>query len=137
MLNQYEITLEEHIRWFNTASKDLARRLLIVEGIEGPIGYVQFLNIKQSGSADWGFYARPFSLKGVGQQIGKTALAYAFEQLELHKVCGYVMEHNQRSINLHKSLGFIQEGVLREQHRIDNSYQSLVCFGLLAREWNP
>ena len=137
MLTQHEITLEEHRNWFAKVSQDVTHRLLIIEEAQLPIGYVHLSNITLGNAADWGFYTRPDSPKGNGRKLGFTALNYAFSELGLHKLCGYAIECNQASIVLHKRLGFKQEGILRAQQYINGTYHSLVCFGLLAQEWQP
>jgi RimJ/RimL family protein N-acetyltransferase len=137
MFTRHEIGLDEHRRWFAAASADPSRRLLIVEDDAGALGYVQFSNVSAGGVSDWGFYARPDAAKGSGRRLGAAALSHAFGELGLHKVCGHALDTNEASIGLHKSLGFSQEGVLRDQKRIDATYQSLVCFGILEHEWRP
>lgn len=137
MLTRHEIAPAEHRAWFERARQDDTRRLLVVEDGAEPVGYVQFANVVAGGISDWGFYARPEAPKGTGQKLGRAALAHAFDALELHKVCGQAIVSNQASIALHTRLGFTREGVLRDQHRIDGTYHSLVCFGLLKREWLP
>lgn len=135
MFTQHEISLEEHAQWFMRAAQDNARRLLIVQEQGSPIGYVQFSNVEPGGVADWGFYARPDSAKGTGNKLGESVLDHAFGQLKLHKVCGQAIDTNQASIRFHERLGFKREAVLRDQKRINDQYQALICFGLLAHEW--
>ena len=135
MFSHHEISLEEHRNWFTKACDDATRRILIVEDGQAPIGYVQFSNVASGGVADWGFYARPDAPKGTGRKLGATALNHAFGSLNLHKVFGQAIEINQISIEFHKRLGFTQEGVLRDQRRIHGEYHTLICFGLLAHEW--
>jgi UDP-4-amino-4,6-dideoxy-N-acetyl-beta-L-altrosamine N-acetyltransferase len=135
MLTQHEIGLAEHAKWFDKVGNDPCRRLLIVEDEGQPIGFVQFSGVAEGGTADWGFHAVPGAAKGSGTKMGRAALDYAFTELKLHKVCGQALEFNGGSIALHQRLGFVQEGVLREQHRINGSYVALVCFGLLESEW--
>ena len=135
MITQHQINLDEHLNWFARASRDPSRCLLIIEDVNQPIGYAQFAQAEDGDAADWGFYARPDAPKGTGYKICSAALDYGFEILRLHKVCGQVIEGNDASIKLHKRLGFAQEGVLRNQRRINGEYLSLYCFGLLAYEW--
>lgn len=137
MLTQHEICLDEHKIWFAKASQDKARQLLIVENGHLPLGYVQFSNVIAGGVADWGFYANPEAPKGTGKKLGTLALCHAFESLHLHKVCGQALDFNTASISFHQRFGFAQEGLLRDQYRIDGVYHSLICFGLLRREWQP
>lgn len=135
MFTQHEITLKEHSDWFLKASVDPTCRLLIIEDMLGPFGYVQFNRLGSGNVSDWGFYTNPEAPRGSGQKLGKAALSYAFDELKLHKVCGQVIETNARSIAFHKSLGFSQEGLLRDQQCISGTYYSLICFGLLVHEW--
>lgn len=135
MLTQHEIAMEEHSAWFAKASQDPTRRLLIVEEANQSLGYVQFANVATGAISDWGFYARPDPPKGSGRKIGTAALNHAFDVLQLHKVCGQAIASNEASIALHTKLGFVQEGVLRDQQRIEDAYHSLFCFGLLNHEW--
>ena len=137
MLTRHEITIDEHRAWFAKASKDDSRRLMIAEDAYVPFGYVQFSNITEGGVADWGFYIKPDAPKGSGQKLGFAALNHAFTVLKLHKVCGQALAFNGASMSFHKRMGFVEEGVLREQCCIDGEYVSLVCFGLLSCEWSP
>jgi UDP-4-amino-4,6-dideoxy-N-acetyl-beta-L-altrosamine N-acetyltransferase len=135
MLTQHQISLEEHLNWFARVKEDKTRyQLIVLEGSD-PLGFVQFRPVYQGGVADWGFYARPDAPKGSGSKLGQAALAHAFKDLGLHKVCGQAIESNVPSIALHQKLGFNEEGRLREQQRIANQYHTLFCFGLLAKEW--
>ena len=135
MFTQHEISLAEHTQWFMRVAQDNTRRLLIVQEQGSPIGYVQFSNVEPGGVADWGFYARPEASKGTGSKLGVSALDHAFGQLKLHKVCGQAIDTNQASIRFHERWGFKREGVLRDQKRMNEQYQTLICFGLLAHEW--
>lgn len=135
MYTPHEIKRCEHVRWFEQASTDPRRSLLIFESQGVELGYVNFHQAAQGQIADWGFYAAPQAPKGTGRNMGEAALFYAFTELNLHKVCGQVLDYNERSLRMHLRLGFTQEGLLREQHFDGQSYYDTVCFGLLAAEW--
>jgi UDP-4-amino-4,6-dideoxy-N-acetyl-beta-L-altrosamine N-acetyltransferase len=135
MLTQHEITLGEHLSWFERASNDATKRLLIVEEGELSLGFVSFSGVAPGGVSDWGFYATPDAPRGSGRKLGFSALDYAFETLELHKICGQALGQNEASCRFHWMLGFQQEGVLRDQQLIGGSYHDLICFGLLRGEW--
>jgi UDP-4-amino-4,6-dideoxy-N-acetyl-beta-L-altrosamine N-acetyltransferase len=135
MLSQHEISLEEHHNWFARVKVDKTRQQLIVMDGANPIGFVQFNQVCKGGIADWGFYTRPDAPKGSGTKLGQAALAHAFKDLDLHKVCGQAIDSNVTSIAFHKKLGFSEEGRLFEQERIGNEYNTIFCFGLLAQDW--
>jgi len=139
MYTQHEITLDEHQRWFEHASTDLKKHLLIFEMNQPPkpMGFVNFNETGNGGIADWGFYVAPEAPKRSGRQLGRAALNYAFAQLKLHKVCGQALAYNERSIQFHQSLGFQQEGMLHDQHFDGERYHHVIYFGLLSHEWQP
>jgi len=137
MYTTHEISLEEHAAWFQRASADARKHLLIFEADGVPMGFAN-LNVATAGAiAEWGFYVAPDAPRGTGMRLGRTVLAHAFGPLGLHKVCGEALEFNERSINFHGRLGFRQEGVLRDQHFDGETYCSIVVFGLLSHEWKP
>ena len=135
MYTQHEISLEEHTRWFERASQDVSRHLLIFENETTPLGFINIHQMAAGGIADWGFYAAPDAPRGTGRQLGQAALQYSFLTAGLHKLCAQALSYNERSIRFHVNLGFQQEGILRQQHFDGQNYHDVVCFGLLASEW--
>lgn len=135
MYTQHEISLAEHTRWFERASQDSSRHLLVFECNTMPLGFINLHQIAPGGVAEWGFYVAPDATKGTGRQLGQAALHYAFIHAGLHKLCGQSLAYNERSIKFHCSLGFQQEGILRDQHFDGQNYHDVVCFGLMASEW--
>lgn len=126
MLNQHEISKEEHVQWFSSLQTNPSTLVFIVECAMTPIGLAQFKNIAPSFIADWGFYLAPDAPKGSGMLLGLTTLDYAFSSLHLTKVCGQVLPDNKASIKFHEKLGFQREGM----------QDGLVCFGLTKHHWN-
>ncbi len=136
MFTQHEINAREHRAWFNIASKDETRTLLVVEEQHQPVGCVIFSGVQPNSTADWSFYSAPNSPAGTGKKICSVALDFIFNELKVHKVAGQVIEYNSASICIHQHLGFTQEGYLREHTLINDSYCNLLCFGLLSDEWS-
>ena len=136
MFTQHEISADEHRQWFEAASRDAKRHLLIYECAGDALGFVSLRVNAHPNVADWGFYVAPQASGGTGRALGRCALDHAFGALALHKVCGRAIEFNLRSIEFHQALGFKHEGLLREQHRQGDRYHAVLCFGLLGREWS-
>ena len=135
MFTTHEISSEEHIRWYQQASQDPRRHLLIFQMDSKPMGFIHLNEIAQGGIAEWGFYAAPDAPKGTGRALGNAALQCAFEKLGLHKLCAKVIAFNKRSIQFHTQLGFSIEGVLKQHHFDGTAYHDVWCFGLCAPEW--
>lgn len=130
-----EISADEHRRWFDKLSVDTSRRLWLYERDGRALGFVQLSGVAPGGIADWGFYAAPDAPRGSGRAMGRLALAKAFGEEQLHKVCGQTLAGNTASIRCHLALGFRAEGVLREQHRdAQGGYHDIHCFGLLRHD---
>lgn len=134
MFTSHEIGMPEHVAWFQTMGGDPQKHALIVEKGHQPVGFVG-LSVDEQNVGDWGFYAAPYAPRGTGVLLAIGALDYAFQILALHKVCGRVLEFNKGSIRFHEKMKFTREGVLRAQHRIEDTYFDVVCFGILADEW--
>jgi len=62
-------------------------------------------------------------------------LRIAFEEFAAHRVFLDVFSDNPRAVHLYKSLGFVEEGLLREAARREGAYCSLHLLSLLDREW--
>ena len=135
MLTQHEISIDEHLLWFERSSLNPKKKLLVLEIEKKCCGFVQFEETKYSGVSDWGFYTDSNSPKGTGKMLGTYALAHVFENECVHKICGQALHMNRASIEFHKSLGFAQEGILRNHHFDGLEFHDLICFGILKSEF--
>ncbi len=135
MYTQNEISMDEHISWFERTSIDPKRHLLIYQLGDQPLGFINIHEIAVGAIANWGFYAAPDAPRGTGGALGHAVLQHAFQKLNLHKICGQAIAHNLRSIRFHIKLGFLQEGVLKHQHYDGKNYHDVWCFGMLADTW--
>ncbi|MAS10508.1 MAG: UDP-4-amino-4,6-dideoxy-N-acetyl-beta-L-altrosamine N-acetyltransferase [Salinisphaera sp.] len=136
MYNQHIISRDEHIQWFERASADVNKYLLLFLMGTHPSGFINLtVRDQQSQRAEWGFYLAPDAARGTGRLLGETALNYVFAVLKLHKLCGEAIAHNDRSIRFHERLGFRREATLREHHFDGSEYHDVVGFGLLKSEW--
>lgn len=136
MYNSHIISIDEHACWFESASTDPKRHLLVFEIETTPLGFINIHQVASGGIADWGFYVAPEAPKGTGRVLGNAALKYAFKTMGFKKLCGQVLAYNERSIRFHLSLGFQREGVFRKQYFDGEHYYDIICFGLLANEWH-
>jgi RimJ/RimL family protein N-acetyltransferase len=73
--------------------------------------------------------------RGYGYDAGELALAFAFDELNLHRVTATVFSYNERSIALVEKLGFRREGAFREFLQRDGERHDMLLYGLLRPEW--
>jgi UDP-4-amino-4,6-dideoxy-N-acetyl-beta-L-altrosamine N-acetyltransferase len=135
MYSRHEVTEDEHLRWFERASGERTRHLLIFEAEDQAMGFVQLTSSNGDRVAEWGFYVSPDGPRGMGRRLGRAALHHCFGPLNFHKVRGDTLAYNVVSIRFHQMLGFQREGVLRDQYFDGSVFCDVHCFGLLAPEW--
>jgi diamine N-acetyltransferase len=72
--------------------------------------------------------------QGLGRQILIELLAIVFGQFHAHRLFLDVFDDNPRAVHLYRSLGFIEEGLMREAAFRGGSYRSLRLLSMLDRE---
>lgn len=76
-----------------------------------------------------------FRQKGYAADAIKLILRYGFHECRMQKCNSASRADNKASIELHKSLGFQEEGRLRREIFTNNQFYDLVQFGLLKEEF--
>jgi len=73
--------------------------------------------------------------KGIGTEAIGLVTKFAFETLNLNKVCAGYYESNIGSEKACKKLGFIDEGIYRKEYFLNGKYVNIIRVGLLRMEW--
>jgi RimJ/RimL family protein N-acetyltransferase len=73
--------------------------------------------------------------RGFGTGAIRLVLDHAFGPLGLHKMWLMVFRHNERGRRIYGKLGFVEEGILREEYWHQNGWYDMVRMSMLAREW--
>lgn len=125
------VTVDERKKWF--ASFDKNHPIWVIKDKNEIIGWVALEH----------FYGRPaynhtseiaiyldqhFQKKG----IGKNTLRFVINQLpnlNIETIVAYIFGHNHPSLNLFKSFGFTQWGLLPQVAELDNIKRDLVILG--------
>lgn len=72
---------------------------------------------------------------GVGATGLYLTLQHGFAQMLLHKVWLTVHSRNFRAINTYSRLGFVLEGILRDEFWLDGQRMDALYMGLLSRDF--
>jgi RimJ/RimL family protein N-acetyltransferase len=72
--------------------------------------------------------------KGIGTEVMRLTLAYAFNQLNLRKVLLAVYANNPAAIKLYEKVGFKNEGCLRSQIFVKGEYIDKHYMGIFSNE---
>jgi RimJ/RimL family protein N-acetyltransferase len=97
-----------------------------LDGILWPHGVGGF-SIAIGDRTNWG--------KGYGYEAARLTLAFAFGEVNLHRITATIFSYNEHSIALFEKLGFQYEGVFREFLQRDGKRYDMLLYGLLRREW--
>lgn len=76
-----------------------------------------------------------FRGQGYGYEAMQLALNFAFNELNLYRVCLTVFSYNAAAIALYERLGFSREGVYREHIERDGRRYDMILYGILRPEW--
>ena len=74
--------------------------------------------------------------KGIGSEVCKMTIHYAFQQLNIRKIVLCVYANNPGAIKVYEKLGFVNEGTLRQQIWSKGSYIDKHFMGLFSTEFN-
>ncbi|MFT7653014.1 MAG: RimJ/RimL family protein N-acetyltransferase [Limisphaerales bacterium] len=77
---------------------------------------------------------REHRMLGYASDAIRLLMRYYFEELSYQRMWSTVYEFNRPSIELHKRLGFVEEGRLRRSVRTGGKYWDEFLFGILADE---
>ena len=69
---------------------------------------------------------------GAARRATEDVLRFAFDALSLHKVYLNVLATNARAIRFYEKVGFVREGIAREQLRRGTGFADLIWYGILA-----
>lgn len=73
--------------------------------------------------------------KGYGGEAIRLLLRFAFDQMNLNRVCLKVAADNPRAIGLYERCGFVHEGRLRQDYYQDGQYKDVLVMAVLRDEW--
>jgi len=74
--------------------------------------------------------------QGYMTEANQAVVKYGFEKMDLNRIEAFVAPYNIQSLKILKSLGFKEEGILREHYFTNNRIEDSICFGLLKREYH-
>ncbi|WLG16679.1 UDP-4-amino-4,6-dideoxy-N-acetyl-beta-L-altrosamine N-acetyltransferase [Bacillus cereus] len=137
MYEDHEITIDEHLKWYEKLVMDDTKVARLLTYKEKPIGFVNFTKIDEMNqTCYWGFYiGEKEGVRRAGTVLGLLALDYIFETKGIHKVCAEIIESNRISLNFHQKLGFQEDGRYANYICRDNDYMDVIIMTLFHEQW--
>jgi RimJ/RimL family protein N-acetyltransferase len=132
--------------WMEEAQKAsdgylFAVRLLENDRLSGDsslIGFIELDGILWTHGTAWFSIAiglSEYREKGYGTEAARLTLAFAFQELNMHRVQATVFSYNRRSMAMFERLGFQREGAFREFIHRDGERYDMLLYGILRREF--
>jgi RimJ/RimL family protein N-acetyltransferase len=136
----YPLRKEDEDKWYeSTLAANDGTYHFAVERLEdsqyiGGCGINEF-DIK-SRVATVGIFLGPEYLnQGYGSEAMRLFINFGFLELNLNKLRLFVFSFNKRAIASYKKLGYIQEGILRQEIFRHGEYHDVIAMGMLVDEW--
>lgn len=78
---------------------------------------------------------RPYRKRGYAEDAVRLIMKYGFMERRFRKCCSGCVSYNTASTELHRKLGFVEEGRLRKESLYNGAYHDELLFGLLLDEY--
>lgn len=142
LYSQDELTPEQHIKYFENMVETKKCVQFIIElntdGFISDIGTAFIKNIDyRNRNGEFGIFIGEDNARGKGYASIATnkIVAYGFEVMNLNRIFLTVMSDNIPAIKTYEKVGFIHEGVMREEYLRDDGYVDVILMSILRSEW--
>jgi RimJ/RimL family protein N-acetyltransferase len=96
------------------------------------------VNADQHSADYWvGLFVASLRGQGLGREVTRLVLDWAFGELGAHRVQLEVLDFNQRAINCYLACGFRQEGRRREAELYPDGWHDMILMAVLRSEYPP
>lgn len=132
------ITKEMHEKWLRDFVNVGSVAQFIIEHNKEKIGSVYLRDIDNNNfKAEFGIFIGDSNntSKGFGSEATLLILRYAFKTLKLNKVFLRVFASNFHAIKSYEKVGFIKEGIAREDVIIDSEKHDILFMSILSNEF--
>jgi len=122
-------TLSKETKWFNNYQKDNNKKFFTIIDNKLPIGCVGLTGVDRKHKQAELFIIignNEYFKRGIGKQSLEFILDYGFKKLNLHKISLGVFEKNKQAIKSFKSVGFVVEGVLKDDVLINGRFYNMI-----------
>jgi UDP-4-amino-4,6-dideoxy-N-acetyl-beta-L-altrosamine N-acetyltransferase len=139
---RFPVTEKMEEKWYESVADDPSRSR-VVFAIE-KLADAELVGITHLSQIDWIARVAFFGIyigdsrhhgQGMGREAMDILFRYAFDGLNLRKICLQVASYNEAAIRLYRCYGFKEEGVLKEQCYLEGSYHDVILMRLFADEF--
>ena len=133
------LSMPDEEAWYQAVRADPEQKVFAIETEAGQhIGNLGLMHLNwKDRSAELGIVIGDKSQWGQGyaQDAIRTLLAFAFGEMNLHRIYLRVYADHAPAIRAYRKCGFVEEGRLREDVYRQGSYHDMLVMGILRREF--
>lgn len=134
-------SMDFHLQWFENLKNDKLNQRFVVEVVGyGIIGLSSIIKIDWRNRNAWHGLVigdNKYRKKGYGVYAIMATMKYAFEELNLERLDGSMIEYNKLSISTYcgKRLGWKQEGIRRNYFYRKGKYWNQILVGITKLDY--
>lgn len=132
------ICVKKTEKWFDSHIGDDTRYDAVIEADGVPVGTIGLLSIDQKNSKAEYYIAMgepEYKGKGVAKVASLLILEYGFEKLCLNRIYLFTEVENVSAQKLFERVGFVREGVIRQDIESHGKFVDRVVYGYLKEDW--
>lgn len=131
-------TKESHENWIKTMIETgmAVQMMICLKEDNVPVGSVYVRDIDRTHhKGEYGIFIGEESVrgKGIGTAAAKQMIAYAFDELKLHRLFLRVFADNEQAIRSYEKAGFQKEAYLKDDVCIDGKYCDIVLMAVINK----
>lgn len=136
----YEIPIcvEKTEQWFDSHVGDNTRYDAVIEADGIPVGTIGLLSIDRKNKKAEYYIAMgetTYKGKGIASEASRLILAYGFDTLKLNRIYLFTEIKNFAAQKLFERVGFVKEGVIRQDIVSRGKYVDRIAYGFLREDW--
>lgn len=136
----YDIPLrvDKTEKWFDSHLGEDTRYDAVIEADGVPVGTIGLLGIDRKNSKAEYYIAMgetEYKGKGVAKEASRLILEYGFETLGLNRIYLFTEIENKAAQKLFERVGFVKEGVIRQDIVSHGRYVDRIAYGFLRKDW--
>jgi RimJ/RimL family protein N-acetyltransferase len=141
IVNIFPQTEKNEEDWFNRLGSDESNIILGIETLDGTLIGTMGLHridwINRTATTGALIGNKEYWGRGFGTDAKMALLEYAFNTLNLRKICSEAYAFNKRSVHYSLHCGYKIEGKKRKQVFKNGKYWDVIQLGLFKEEWEP
>jgi len=133
-------TLNNQLEWFRKIESNKTRYIFAICNNSdnkhiGNVGLGNIDYINRHCTFNIFIYSKENRAKGIGTEATELALEFAFDKLNMNKVCLRTSERFVGAIELYQKIGFVKEGVMRQHYYSNGEYEDKIMYSILRSEF--